>query len=136
MTASELINDIDNVVRVFPGKDWMVKNASCIAKKAVHSRWNSCQLAIAPKAFISAKKSWYLASVSEGTAGLGAAGTACGMRLVGISPKPEIAEAPVWLRGRAAAVFAACSRLTRTEAGTMAVTVLSSFALGILTTVD
>ena len=58
------------------------------------------------------------------------------MRLVGISPKPEIAEAPVWLRGRAAAVFAACSRLTRTEAGTMAVTVLSSFALGILTTVD
>ena len=92
------------------------------------------QLAIAPKAFISARKAWYLLSASDGTAGLGAADAVCGTRLVGISPKPDMAEAAAWLRGLAAVT--PCSRLTRTDAGTMAVTVLSSFALGILTTVD
>ena len=40
------------------------------------------------------------------------------------------------LRGLCIAAFAACSRRTRTEAGTIAVTVLSSVALGIFTTVD
>lgn len=110
---------------------------NCTVKRS-YSSWSESygQLAMAPKALISARKSWYLASVSEGTAGLGTETTACGMTLVGMSPKPDRAEAPVCLLDRAAAVFAACSRLTRTEAGTMAVTVLSSFALGILTTVD
>ena len=40
------------------------------------------------------------------------------------------------LRGLCLAALAACSLLTRTAAGTIAVTVLSSVALGILTTVD
>ena len=94
-------------------------------------------VAIAPKAFISARKSWYLVSVSEGTAGLGIAGRLRATTVVGISPKPDVAEAPLSpVLGLAAAAFAACSRLTRTEAGTMAVTVLSSLARGIFTTVD
>lgn len=94
-------------------------------------------VAIAPKAFISARKSWYFVSVSEGTAGLGTAGRLHAITVVGIKPKPDVAEAPVSpVLGLDAAAFAACSRRTRTEAGTMAVTVLSSLARGILTTVD
>lgn len=76
-------------------------------------------------------------SVSDGTAGLGAVATVRAATVVGINPKPDVAEAPISPGlGRAAAAFAACSLLTRTEAGTMAVTVLSSLARGILTTVD
>lgn len=93
------------------------------------------QLAIAPKAFISARKSWYLLSDSDGTAGFGAADALCDAKLVGISPKPVVAEAAE-LRGLCLAAFAACSLLTRTAAGTIDVTVLSSVALGIFTTVD
>lgn len=102
-----------------------------------HNVQSQFQVAIAPNAFISARKSWYFVSVSAGTAGRGAV---CGIRagiLVGIKPNPEIAEAPVRPdRGRASAALAACSLRTRTEAGTIAVTVLSSLARGILTTVD